>query len=58
LITSAGARTRHDAISATADAEECIRGSGKGSVLEKIALVLSYVEKNIPAAWVLDIALD
>jgi hypothetical protein len=49
LITSAGAMTRHEAISATAEADEWMSGSGSGNVLEKRSFVFSYVEKNRPA---------
>jgi hypothetical protein len=48
-MTSAGARTRQDAISAIAEADECTRGSGNEVELPMACFALSYVEKNSPA---------
>lgn len=41
LITSAGARTRHEAISATADAVECTRDSCMGRAFPMTVLACS-----------------
>jgi hypothetical protein len=49
LITSAGASTAQDAISATDEADEWIKGSGRGRTFEKASFVPSYVEKKMPA---------
>lgn len=47
-MTSAGARTKQDAISAIAEADECTRGCGS-DVVPMTCFALSYVEKNSPA---------
>jgi hypothetical protein len=49
-MTSAGARIKQDAISATPEAAEWTKGCGSGVALPITCFALSYVEKNRPAA--------